>query len=49
MLDLRSIVKNLPLLIKALQGSQSQLLQIIRDVRRSLENVGTVVAYACGR
>lgn len=33
MLNLRSIVKNLPLLQKALSGSKSQLLQIIHSVR----------------
>jgi len=32
MLNLRNVVRNLPLLQKALEGSRSQLLQIIHDV-----------------
>jgi DNA mismatch repair protein MSH4 len=34
MLNLRSIVKNIPLLAKALEGSRSQLLHIIQVVRK---------------
>ena len=37
MLNLRSVVNSMPLLAKALDGSRSQLLRIIREVReRSL-------------
>lgn len=36
MLNLRSVVKNLPLLQKALEGCQSQLLRIIQEVRLPL-------------
>jgi len=36
MLNLRSVVKNLPLLQKALAGGRSQLLVIIHDVRSYL-------------
>lgn len=32
MLNLRNVVRNLPLLQKALEGSRSQLLRIIHDV-----------------
>lgn len=42
MLNLRNVVRNLPLLQKALEGSRSQLLKIIHNVSvtsaRALEN-----------
>ncbi len=37
MLNLRSVVKNIPLLAKALTGCRSQLLQIVRDVRGPMQ------------
>lgn len=32
MLSLRSVVKNIPLLVKALAGCRSQLLQLVQEV-----------------
>ena len=45
MLNLRDIVKSLPMLAKALQGSRSQLLQVIREmlVDERLERVEQLV------
>lgn len=45
MLNLCSVVKNLPLLRKALEGSRSQLLQIVHDVGNRSQRLGTVTDH----
>lgn len=43
MLNLRNVVKNIPLLAKAMEGSRSQLLRVIVDVSHNSTHGGDVI------